>query len=534
MQRLLSLLTKQKYLKFLKSVFRKDREEATSKPVLPRSFFEFAAGKIAIDEILRAGYNIIEFYPVETMVKGIKVYAAIAEKEGELYYLPVEPKLSPFEEAALRRIIIELVERYAPKSFDLARSPRQALLNAFVEVLIDTGLHKDLSKNSITKILYYVLRNLQGYGPIDVMVRDPYIEDISIPGVGKNVYVWHSRYENLRSPITIPDEELLREILARIATLSNIQLTPIRPIVDARTPEGFRVNIVIEPATEPGTATIRKFRAAPFTILELIKYRVLDVDMAAYIWYLVENKRSIIIFGATGAGKTTLLNAIAMLIRPDMKVVTIEDTREITLIHPHWVAMVAHEAPGSITKVTLFDLVKASLRQRPDYIIVGEIRGEEAYVLFQAIATGHGGLTTMHAESKETAVARLISPPMNIPPFQLKFIDAFIHIARVRVHDRVTRRILGIFEVVDVDPKTGKVEFNTVYQWTGEATDTFEFGGSIVLERIAKLRGVTTSVVEQEVAERKRILEELLRRKAYSYQDFAREVQEYYTSRRVV
>ena len=533
MRRLLALLTKQKRLKFPKFTMPAGEEGTISKLALPRPFFEFAAGKVAIDEILGAGYNIIEFYPIEPIVRGVKVYAAIAEKEGELYYLPVEPKLDAFEEAALRRIIVELVERYAPKSFDLMRTPRQALLNAFVEVLLDTGLYKDLDRSSIIKILYYVLRNLQGYGPIDVMIRDPYIEDISIPGVGKSIYVWHSRYENLRSPIIVPDEELLTEILTRIATLSNIQLTPARPMVDARTPEGFRVNIVIEPAAEPGTATIRKFRAVPFTILELIKYHVLDLDMAAYIWYLVENKRSIIIFGATGAGKTTLLNAIAMLIRPDMKVITIEDTREITLMHPHWVAMVAQEAPGSITKVTLFDLVKASLRQRPDYIIVGEIRGEEAYVLFQAIATGHGGLTTMHAESKETAVARLISPPMNIPPFQIKFVDAFIHIARVRVRDKLTRRVLGIFEVVDADPKTGKIEFNTVYQWTGEATDIFEFSSSIVLERIAQLRGITTSVVEQEVAEHKRILEELFRRKAYSYQEFAREVQEYYTSRRV-
>ena len=534
MQSLITRLAKQKYLKFLKTLLRQGHKEVVTKSTLPRSFLEFTTSKISIEEMLDIGYNIIEFYPIESMVKGVKIYAAIAEKEGELYYLPIEPKLNTFEEAMLQRIIVELVERYVPKSFDLVRTPRQALLNAFTEVLIDTGLYRDLDKGSIVKLLYYVLRNLQGYGPIDVMVRDPYIEDISVPGIGKSIYVWHSRYENLRSPIIVSNEELLREILTRIATLSNIQLTPVRPIVDARTPEGFRVNIVIEPATEPGTATIRKFRAIPFTILELVKYHVLDVDMAAYIWYLVENKRSIIIFGATGAGKTTLLNAIAMLIRPDMKVVTIEDTREITLIHPHWVAMVAHEAPGSITKVTLFDLVKASLRQRPDYIIVGEIRGEEAYVLFQAIATGHGGLTTMHAESKETAVARLISPPMNIPPFQIKFVDAFVHIARVRVHDRLTRRILGIFEVVDVDLKTGKVEFNTVYQWTGEATDTFEFNGSIVFERLAKLRGITTSIVEQEVAERKRILEELLRRKAYSYQEFAREVQEYYTSRRVI
>ena len=534
MQRLLALITKQKWLKLLKSTMPVSKEGVIPKLALPRSFFELATGKITIEEIRGAGYNIIEFYSVEPIVRGVKVYAAIAEKEGELFYLPVEPKLDRFEEAALRRIIVELVEQYTPKSFDLMRTPRQALLNAFVEVLLDTGLYKDLDRNSILKILYYVLRNLQGYGPIDVMVRDPYIEDISIPGVGKSVYVWHSRYENLRSPVVIPDEELLTEILTRIATLSNVQLTPARPIVDARTPEGFRANIVIGPAAEPGTASIRKFRAVPFTIPELIKYHVLDIDMAAYIWYLIENKRSIIIFGATGAGKTTLLNAIAMLIRPDMKVVTIEDTREITLIHPHWVAMVAYEAPGTITKVTLFDLVKASLRQRPDYIIVGEIRGEEAYVLFQAIATGHGGLTTIHAESKETTIARLVSPPMNIPPFQIKFVDAFIHIARVRVRDRLTRRILGIFEVVDVDPKTGKTEFNTVFQWTGEATDTFEFSSSIVLKRIAELRGVTTSIVEQEVAERKRILEELLRRKAYSYQEFAREVQEYYTSRRVV
>jgi len=475
--------------------------------------------------------SIIEFYEVPTIIRGVKAYVAIAEHGGELYYVPVEPTLTEAEKKILERIRELLVYEYVPKSARETRNPLKVLVKAFEYALRRLELIGRLRPYVVRKIFYHLYRDYLGYGPLEIPMRDPYIEDISVPGVNEHVYVWHSRYENLRTPITFHSEAELERIEQLIAVKSRIQLTTAQPIVDVVTPEGYRAHIVLGiVAAKGGTITIRRFRAVPFTILELVKSKTLNLDIAAYFWYLVEHKRSIVIFGSTGAGKTTLLNAVAMLIRPSMKIITIEETREINLLHPHWVPLVAREIPG-VTRVTLYDLLKSSLRQRPDYVIVGEIRGEEAYVFFQAMATGHGGMTTIHGESLTSITNRLISPPMNIPVEQIGVVDAFVHIARVRIGDRVVRRVIEVAEVADIDRERRSVEYNKVFRWTGEITDTFQQGKSLVMNRIAEYRGVDITVVEHEVLERRRFLEDLYRRGVFSYREFAKEVMAFYLER---
>ncbi len=471
--------------------------------------------------------ELVEVYPVEVPFS----YVAIVKKGAELIYVPLEPPLSRQELRVLRFLRRVLLEEFLPRAAEeLEGAERQILLRALREAIRAYRIR--MPRVSLLKIRYYLERDLIGYGKLHVLMRDPEIEDISVPGVRKYVYVWHRRYENLRTTIMIESREEMDRLLSRLAAKGGKQISAANPIVDSTLPEGYRAHLVLgEVATFGGTATIRKYRSVPFTILELIKLKELNLEMAAYLWYLIENKRSVIIFGPTGAGKTTLLNAIAMFIRPEMKVLTIEETRELNLPHPHWVPLVTREAAGAATQVTLYDLVKSSLRQRPDYVIVGEIRGEEAYVFFQAIATGHGGMTTMHAESVDAAIKRLTSPPMNVPLHHIPLVDAFIHIERVRIAGRITRRVLEIVEVAGIEGE--QPVLNTVFRWTGEATDTFERASkSVVLDHIASVRGVPLELVEREVAERKAILSELLEKGVYDYETFAKTIREYYMRQR--
>ncbi|AEM39470.1 type II secretion system protein E [Pyrolobus fumarii 1A] len=479
---------------------------------------------VSAREILqRIGGELVELYPIDAPY----AYVAIVKRENELIYVPLEPPLSRTERQVLARLKRILLEEFLPRAAEEVEGPEEEVLRRALRYAI-RAYRITLPRYSLLKVAYYLKRDLIGYGKLHVLILDPEIEDISVPGVRKAVYVWHRRYENLRTTIVIESKEEIDRLLSRLATKGGKQISAANPIVDSTLPEGYRAHLVLgDVAASGGTITIRKYRSVPYTILELVNLKELDLDMAAYLWYLVENKKSIIIFGPTGAGKTTLLNAIAMFIRPEMKVLTIEETRELNLPHPHWVPLVTREAAGAASQVTLYDLVKSSLRQRPDYVIVGEIRGEEAYVFFQAIATGHGGMTTMHAESVDAAVKRLTSPPMNVPLHHIPLVDAFIHVERVRIRGRITRRVLEITEVVGIEDN--QPVFNTVFRWTGEATDTFEKSAkSVVLDRIASVRGVPIEMVEREVAERKALLAEMLERDIRDYESLAKMIREFY------
>ncbi len=478
----------------------------------------------AQDVIRRLRGELVDFYEIEPPF----AYIAIVKVGAELLYVPLEPPLDRREQRLLAFLKRVLIDEFLPEAAEEVEGPEEEVLRrAFIAARRRYRIRAPLY--SLLKISYYLKRDLIGYGKLHVMIKDPEIEDISVPGVKRPIYVWHRRFENLRTTVEIESEEEMNQLLGRLATKGRKQISAANPIVDATLPEGYRAHLVSgDVAATGGTITIRKFRSIPFTILELIKLKELNLEMAAYLWYLIEHKRSIIIFGPTGAGKTTLLNAIAMFIRPEMKVVTIEETRELNLPHPHWVPLVSREVSGSEAgRVTLYDLVKSSLRQRPDYVIVGEIRGEEAYVFFQAIATGHGGLTTMHAESTDSAIKRLTSPPMNVPIHHIPMVDAFVHIERVRIRGRITRRILEITEVVGVEGD--QPVLNTVFRWTGETTDTFEKSGkSVIVDRIASMRGVPIEIIEREIAERKALLAELLERNVKDYESFANAIREFY------
>ncbi|MEM2068082.1 MAG: type II/IV secretion system ATPase subunit, partial [Nitrososphaerota archaeon] len=379
----------------------------------------------------------------------------------EPIYFVVENPLTQQEETALEKI-----KDILTKELDI---PKIGEEEETKKIIHDTALRvmkkyrravglPSLSDELVEKILYYIDRDLMGFGPLNVIMEDYKVEDISCDGLYIPIYVWHRDFESMPTNISFTDREALDDFIIHLAHKAGKHVSSAFPIVDAMIYGKHRLAATFREEISPrgSTFTIRKFRERPFSVTELIVSNVLNSEMGAYFWLLIENKASLMLIGATGSGKTTLLNALTTFIKPRMKIVTCEETAEINIPRDNWVRFVTRESYGLGSTergaVELFDLVKTSLRYRPDYLIVGEVRGEEAFVLFQAIATGHGGLTTVHAEDVESAVKRLMSPPMNIPETHISLLDAMALIQRVQLRGKTQlfgRRVRFIWEVED-------------------------------------------------------------------------------------
>jgi len=470
-----------------------------------------------------------EFYQVNPPYGyvGIKADA----ETGRLQYLTIEPTMTGDEKQILARLKTILREEAdVPLSILKDETLMEDYLTKQVKRAIKTFRLK-IPGDSVGKFIYYTKRDFLGYGILDLLMRDPNIEDISCNGTGIPVYVWHRYHESIPTNVVYQSKEELDSFITRLAYKAGHQISVSRPILEGALPEGFRVHLTLDEVSKRGdTFTIRKIKANPFTIIDLIELGTVSTHMAAYFWILVENLRSIIVAGATASGKTALLNSVSMFIKPEMKVVTIEEVRELYL-HENWVPMVTRPSfqPG-VQEVTLFDLLKSSLRQRPDYIIVGEIRGEEAYTLFQSISVGHGGLCTIHAEDVETVEKRLLTEPMNIPPMLIPMMNVIVLIGRTRLRETTVRRVLDISEITGVDEKTGRARFNKIYEWD-PGSDTFIFSSvsnSSVLKKISQLNHVPMEDLLSELKRREYILKWMVRRSVKSYDAVAEAVRGYY------
>ncbi|MCD6264075.1 type II/IV secretion system ATPase subunit [Candidatus Bathyarchaeota archaeon] len=473
-----------------------------------------------------------EFYPVNPPFGYVGI--RVEEETGRLLYLTVEPTLTEEERESLERLK-EIIREEAEIPLSVLKDEHR-----LEEYLVEKArramkvFRPRIPEEAVEKFLYYLKRDLLGYGAIDLLMRDENIEDISCDGVRIPIYVWHRRYESLPTNVAYGSEEELDSFILRLAYKAGHQISVSRPILEGTLPEGFRVHLTLEEISRRGpTFTIRKVRTNPFTVVDLIKFGTISTHMAAYFWVLVENLRSIMVCGATASGKTALLNAIATFIRPEMKVVTIEEVRELQL-HENWIPMVTRPSfqPG-VQEVTLFDLLKASLRQRPDYIIVGEVRGEEAYTLFQSIAVGHGGLCTIHAEDVETVVKRLLTRPMNIPKMMIPLMNVVVLIGRVRLGDIVARRVQRVMEITGIEEKTDRVLFKDVYRWNPKGDNFLSDpelleSGSHVFRKISELRHIPVEDLLEEHRRREIILRWMVKRDIQSYGEVAEVVRRYY------
>ena len=470
---------------------------------------------VRVDEP-KSTYQVVDEYFVQEPHSRVKIVASDELGEG-LYYFAVEDPLDDHEYETYQRMVKILSKELEP--------PTEEGVDPAKYVLTEAKRIAERYKRSLGqfteagwgRIFHNVVKDLAGYGPLDVIMTDPNIEDISCNGVNAPLFVWHRKHESIPTNIQFTSEQVLNDFIVKFAHKSGKHISSAQPLLDGMLPEKHRLaaTFMNEVSTKGSTFCIRKFRADPMSIIDLIKMGTLNEGIAAYFWMLLENKMNFMILGGTGAGKTSILNSTLSLMSGNDKIITVEEVPELSPPVLNWTQFntrqsfqFSAEAPKGIT---LFDLVKVCLRYRPDYIIVGEIRGEEAYTLFQALATGHGGLCTMHADSLDGAVKRLTSPPMNVAEVYIPMMNSAVHIQKVDLPQRKEgmsfgRRVRDIWEIEDFD------KYREVLTWN-PMMDTFDtrFEKSILLERIAKLKGITMKDVLIELETRERFLKEIVK-----------------------
>ena len=385
----------------------------------------------------------------------------------------------------------------------------------------------------LDKLMYYLTRDFIYTGRIEPLMRDHMIEDISCDGPGVPIYIWHRQYESMPTNVIFEEGKELDSFVIKLAYLSGKHISIASPMVDGGLAYGSRVQLTYskEVTRHGSTFSIRRFRADPMTITDLISFNTMTAEMGAYFWYAMEKKACTLITGGTASGKTTLLNCISMFILPDDKIVTIEDTPELNIPHKNWISAIARIGFGSIgstAEISLFDLLKAAMRQRPDYIIVGEVRGEEAFTLFQAMATGHGGLSSLHADSVLAGIRRLESAPLNIPRTLMPTLHLIGIVSRLKIADRPVRRLIHLAEVLGIDASSGELDLNDVFRWDPR-TDSFSYSGrSHTIEKLAVQAGVSLDLVQEEIRHRKIVLDYMVRKKIRRYQDVGALIRDYY------
>jgi type IV secretory pathway ATPase VirB11/archaellum biosynthesis ATPase len=288
-------------------------------------------------------------------------------------------------------------------------------------------------------------------------------------------------------------------------------------------------------ATKGSSFTIRKFTADPLTIVDFMNFGTIPSLMAAYLWLVLEFRNSVLVSGGTATGKTSATNVLSLFLPPELKIISIEDTPEIQLPHEHWVAKIARTGYGPEVgerkrgEITMFDLLKAALRERPDELIVGEVRGKEAYVLFQAMATGHAGLATIHAESLDAVVNRLLTQPISLSPDLLQHLNLIMIMVNAKMKGQEVRRVKDVIEIVGIDPKTEKPIANQIFKWV-PAGDYYEFASdkSYLLNKIVADKGVTEKSIWEEIYRRAAILNWLKKQGIRHYKDVGAIISTYY------
>lgn len=439
----------------------------------------------------------VDLYPIIEQYSYIRI--TYNSSVSEFFLETIEPRLLP-EEEKLLNLIKDTLERALGYEWSMltVMDKREYLTESVGSYLHSRGVH--INPVLRKKIEYYIIRDFVGYGKVDPLMRDERVEDISCDGLGVPLFVYHRKYGSIKTNLVFDDEDALNSYVIALGQRGGKQISVSSPILDGTTPEGHRVQATYsrEVTTRGSTFTIRRFKDRPFTPVDLLKSKTASPEMVAYFWLGVENGESMIICGGTASGKTSTLNSIALFIPPGAKIVTMEDTREINLPHQNWIpgttrSGVGERGPDGKTagEIDMYDLMRASLRQRPNYIIVGEVRGKETYTMFQAMATGHTTFSTMHADSVQSMVNRLENQPINCPRILLTALRNVIIQSQVRVGSELTRRMKQVIEIVGFEPDTNELISNTVYEWD-QATDRFVFKGhSFLFDKIMEMKNLT-------------------------------------------
>ena len=458
----------------------------------------------------------------------------LREKEtlDKCYFL-VEIDLTPDEQRTLE-FIQDTMDQIVISAEEIeVKGEEKYLSERITQVIQEYGLN--ISEASRNKIQYYIEKISLGFGKIAPLLKDPNIEDISCDGAGVPLFLYHRKFGSLKSNVKFDDEDVLSGFVFRLAQKCGKHISIAEPMLDATMPDGSRIQMTLsdEITSKGSTFTIRKFREDPFSPPDLVEFNTMSAEMVAYMWLAVENGINTLFAGGTASGKTTALNALALFIPREAKIVSIEETREINLPHPNWIPGVSRSGFGEVVankivgEIDMYDLMKAALRQRPEYILVGEIRGREAYVLFQAMATGHATYSTVHADSAHSLIHRLEGKPIEIPRVMLQSLDIVSLHVTTRVKNKRARRCKQMIEIIDIDPTTKEILTNEVFRWD-PVEDKFIYSGkSYILERIRAEKDMIREEMTEEIKKRTKIIEWMNNNNLREFRDVAQIVARY-------
>ncbi|HLC67484.1 MAG TPA: type II/IV secretion system ATPase subunit [archaeon] len=439
-------------------------------------------------------------------------YANIKFDAGEnsLVYNMLEPRMNDKEKYIMQKIHEGLIQIIDVSLDDVKHGDKVlTFLEKSVTRLLDEYNFK-LTEQEYIKIMYYIFRDFVGLNRIEPLLSDPYIEDIGCDGLNVPVYVVHQKFGSIKTNIVYTDAKELRDFVTKLAERCDRYISYAEPLLDGSLPDGARVqaSLAADVTTRGPTFSIRKFRSEPLSPVDMIRLNTASPEMLAYLWFLIEHGMNILIAGGVSTGKTSLLNGISFFIPPEAKIVSIEDTRELNLPHENWIPGAARSGfTGSgVGEVSMYELLRESFRQNPDYLIVGEIRGKEAYVMFQAMASGHPSISTVHAGSVDDLMKRLQTKPINLSAGLIESLDLVIIMIHAREQGKSARRVKEVVEIEDIDIASGQPITNKAFVWL-PATDSFEYrSNSWLLERVSTQKGIPMNTIIKEIAKRKKFL----------------------------
>jgi len=452
-------------------------------------------------------------------------------KAYEIVYKIEEPEIDLRELKYKEQIVSAMQDMI---NFDMiVKKDKESLLDyidkRFKLLAIELGMN--FSYETYKKIYYYLARDFLGFNEIEPLLRDYFVEDIECNGLDAPVYLVHRVFRNMKTNLVFHDPTMLESFVEKLAQRCGKYISYANPILDGSLPDGSRINATYtKDVTSRGpTFTIRKFTKTPWTPSQLVSFNSLSPEMLAYLWLLIQYKMNILITGGTSSGKTTLLNAIAFFIPPEARVVSIEDTRELNLPRENWLPSVVRSATGvgSLGEIDLFNLLKNSFRQNPDYVIVGEVRGKEAFVLFQGMASGHSSISTIHADSVDTLIKRLETPPIELSPTLVNVLDCVCIMTHAIVQKQKTRRLKEIVEIINVTPD-GIALTNTPFVWDPRNDQFYFKKNSRIFQKIAKRYGIPFEELELEFRRRVSLIYKMYQNKIFQSEKVQDVINQYY------
>ena len=475
-------------------------------------------------------YTIAEAYWTRP---GLALTVIAVTPANEYQYLVFEPSLTPFEKMILERLFIGVRDILIQKDTALEEESKTQALDDAMDAYLQR-FEIELEPGAVHKIRYYLRRNYLGWSILEPLQNDLNIEDISCDGANTPIFLYHRKYWNIRTSIIFENAEALDAMVVLLAQKTGKQISISSPIVDTTLADGSRAQLTYgKTVSSHGSSfTIRKFRKVPYSPIDLIRNKTFTVEEMVFFWMAVEYNQSILFIGGTASGKTTSLNAVAQFIPHLSKIITIEDTREITLSHQNWLASVVPDTTnisgGDRAPIEMFDLLKAAMRQRPEYILVGEVRGIEARTLFQAMNTGHTTFSTLHAGSVDSAIYRLENQPLNVPRPMIESLNIVSSQVRLYRDGKQIRRCNEIVEIVGIS-ETNDIIVNSVFKYRPETDTPVYSARSEMYTRIAEISGKDMSWISQETLHRTAVIQAMIDQRIQDYRDVSEILWKYHS-----